>query len=235
MPNRQDPPTVGLTLSSRATEEQARPYRAALEVHGARVVELRPSDGAVEAALHGLLLSGGGDIEPTRLGQERHPNTGNIDVARDEMELRLTREALASGVPVLGICRGVQVLGVALGGTLIQDVPDRVANAVGHSDARHMMMIACGSRLSGILGCGRLEVNSYPHQANDALGEGVRAAARSDDNMIEAIELDGRRFVVGVQWHPERMDDDATQTKLFAAFVAAAGERSRAETRERKT
>jgi gamma-glutamyl-gamma-aminobutyrate hydrolase PuuD len=220
-----------MTVSSRATEEQTRPYRVSLESLGARVVELRVGGEDVPVdALDGMLLSGGGDVEPGRFGQEKHAKTAGIDLERDELELRMVREALADGVPMLGICRGAQVLGVALGGTLAQDVPELSPNALSHADAQHAVTVACGSRVGEILGCERLEVNSCHHQANDSLGDGVRAVAWSDDNVIEAIEVADRPFVVGVQWHPERMSDDR-QSKLFAAFVSAAAERSRARQR----
>ena len=220
-------------MSSRATEEQTRPYRVAVEAHGARVIELHPGgDDAAAEALDGLLLGGGGDVEPRRFGQGRHAKTDRIEADRDDLELRLTGEALAGRVPILGICRGAQVLGVALGGTLTQDVSDLVPNALSHGDARHIVTVACESRIGEILGCGRLEVNSHHHQANEALGSGVRAVARSDDNVIEAVEVEGSPFAIGVQWHPERMDD-GNQSKLFAAFVAAAAERSRARRRQK--
>jgi gamma-glutamyl-gamma-aminobutyrate hydrolase PuuD len=220
-----------MTVSSIATEEQTRPYRAALEAAGARVVELRAGGEAVPAdAPDGLLLSGGGDVEPGRFGQEKHAKTAGIDPERDELELRMARAALADGAPILGICRGAQVLGVALGGTLTQDVPDLMPHALPHADATHVVRIACDSRVGAILGCERLEVNSYHHQANDALGDAARGVAWSDDNVIEAIEALDRPFVIGVQWHPERMSDDR-QSRLFAAFVSAAAEHSRARQR----
>ncbi|MGD0113394.1 MAG: gamma-glutamyl-gamma-aminobutyrate hydrolase family protein [Armatimonadota bacterium] len=231
MRNRSEAPTVGLTASSRATEEQTRPYRAVLESLGARVVELRSGGEDVPVdALDGLLLSGGGDVEPGRFGQAKHTKTASIDLERDQLELRMARAALADGAPILGICRGAQVLGVALGGTLVQDVPELTPNALRHADAKHTVTVACGSRIGAILGCERLEVNSYHHQANDSLGDGVRAVAWSDDNVIEAIEATDGPFAIGVQWHPERMNDDR-QSKLFAAFVSAAAERNRARQR----
>ena len=219
--NRPETPTVGLTVPSSATEEQTRPYRAALEACGARVVELRAGDEAV--ALDGLLLSGGGDVEPGRFGQEKHAKTAGIDPERDELELRMAGAALADGAPILGICRGAQVLGVALGGTLVQDVPDLTPNALPHADAKHGVRLACDSRIGAILGCERLEVNSYHHQANGLLGDAVRAAAWSDDNVIEAIEAADRPFVIGVQWHPEvGALGDERQRRLFEHLIGLA-------------
>jgi putative glutamine amidotransferase len=215
-----------MTVSGRATREQRRAYAAALAEHGARVVEIEAGGLEIEFEdLNGLLLCGGGDVDPTRFGEPRHPKTENVDPARDEFELGRTRAAVKAGVPVFGICRGAQVLGVALGGKLTQDISDLVRKAYKHSDAQHQVTVAPDSLLAQVLGCERLEVNSFHHQANSALGRGVRAAAWSDDSVIEAIEMTGHGFVLGVQWHPERMGD-ARQKKLFAAFVEAAAGRA---------
>lgn len=217
-------PTVGLTVSSRATEKQRSAYRRVLEQQGARVREILSSDSAAGVeALHGLLLSGGGDIHPSCYGRDLHPRTADIDTARDELELRLVREALAAGMPILGICRGAQVLGVALGGTLVQDIPSETPSPQKHSEgACHRVRVAKASRLWGILGCERPEVNSFHHQANDSPGDGARAVAWAEDDVVEAIEANGDGFVIGVQWHPERMcDRDEAQRRLFTAFLAA--------------
>jgi putative glutamine amidotransferase len=216
-----------VTFSSRATPEQRRAYVGALEAQGARVVEVETGVGEPRIeGLDGLLLSGGGDIDPVLFGRARHPKTGNVDAARDEFELCLTREAMASGLPVLGICRGAQVLGVAFGGNLTQDIPDLVPNARQHSDNSHEVRVVVDSLLGRILGSERLEVNSFHHQANGIPGGELRAVAWSDDNVIEAIEAPEPGFVLGVQWHPERMADPI-QARLFAAFAAAAAGRPR--------
>ena len=221
-------PTIGVTFSSRATPELRLAYAGALEAHGAKVVEIEAGAGEPPITdLDGLLLSGGGDIDPVLFGEARHPKTGNVDAARDELELRLTREAAAAGLPVLGICRGVQVLGVAFGGNLVQDIPDLVPNARQHSESTHQVRVLADGLLGRILGSERLEVNSFHHQANAITGGELRAGAWADDNVIEAIEAPGPGFVLGVQWHPERMVADPVQGKLFAAFVAAAAGRSR--------
>ena len=222
------PPSIGVTFSRRATDEQRAEYRRALETRGGKVVELLPGDPeAATEGLDGVLLGGGGDVDPACYGQSRHPESKDIDEGRDELELRLTREALAAGMPVLGICRGAQVLGVALGGSLIQDIPTLVSNPREHSGQPHQVEIASGSRLAGILGCSRAEVNSFHHQANGRLGAWARAVAWSQDSVIEAIEGVESEFVIGVQWHPERMPCEPRQGRLFAAFVAAAAEHAR--------
>jgi putative glutamine amidotransferase len=222
---------VGITGPERVPEE----YCWALARHGARVLALsaQPPGPPLEE-LDGLLLSGGGDVDPVHYGRPRHPRCGEPEAARDEFELRLTRQAVAAGIPVLGICRGAQVLGVALGGTLIQDIPCQRPGALEHNNARHWVRVAEGSRLREILACDRLEVNSFHHQANDCLGEGLQPSAWSEDSVIEAIERDGEGFAMGVQWHPERMSGDPCQERLFAAFLGASQEHGRSRRKGRE-
>jgi gamma-glutamyl-gamma-aminobutyrate hydrolase PuuD len=172
--------------------------------------------------LDGLLLVGGGDVDPVRYGALPHAKTGRVFPARDVAELALLRGALQLGLPILGICRGLQLLNVALGGTLHQHVPDVVGHG-GHSGgegtfARHDVHLRAGSGLARTLNRTTLHVPSLHHQAIDRLGAGLTASAWSDDGLIEAAELDGRPFTVGVQWHPEADEDGA----LFAALVTAA-------------
>lgn len=173
--------------------------------------------------LDGLLLIGGGDVDPTRYGAVPHAMTGRVFPARDTAELTLLRRALDHRLPVLGICRGLQLLNVALGGTLHQHIPDLVRHG-GHAGAegrfaRHGVRIRADGSLARALNRTSLEVPSYHHQAIDRLGAGLRATAWSDDGLIEAAELEDHPFTVGVQWHPEADEDGA----LFAALVAAAG------------
>jgi putative glutamine amidotransferase len=231
-------PTIGVTLPSRAADLKAQRranrlaarYRAAIEVHGVRWIELPPdSPPTVLDGLDGVLLTGGGDIHPSRYGQTPHPKLGHVDHARDQFELLLARGALSRGIPLLGICRGAQVLGVALGGDLVQDIDSDVEDAKKHpaggrgNASHHCIEIAPGSHLSQIMGARRVRVNSSHHQANGRLGSGVRKVAWSEDGVIEAIEREEEGFVLGVQWHPERMWRKAPrQSRLFAAFAAAA-------------
>jgi putative glutamine amidotransferase len=233
-------PTIGITLPSRTPDQRAqrradrsiRQYRRALEAQGARVVELPPDSarGSVNR-LDGLLLTGGGDLDPRHYGRRAHPKTANIDPPRDGLELELSRRGLEREMPMLGICRGAQVLGVALGGELVQDIGSKVANAEQHApregekSVRHWVTAAPGSRLRAILGADRLRVNSSHHQANGRLGAKAQTAAWSPDGVVEGIEGTGSAFVIGVQWHPERMWRRAPrQARLLAAFVAAAQE-----------
>jgi putative glutamine amidotransferase len=224
-------PSPATTLSERRREERnAAAYARALRLAGGCVVELRPGGKVALEELGALLFSGGGDISPRRYDQPPHPAVSRVDEVRDEFELGLAREALEIQIPVLGICRGAQVLGVVAGGDLVQDVPSQHPGALAHATppggavARHWVRLEEGSRLRGIMGGPRVRVNSYHHQANATLGPGMRAVAWCEDGVVEAIEGTGRGFVLGVQWHPERMLRAPRQRRLFAALVAAAGQ-----------
>jgi putative glutamine amidotransferase len=187
------------------------------------------SERDVEAILDrvdGVVVSGGPDIHPCLYGEEEHPQLGPTDIGLDRFEIGFVRRALERDLPLLGICRGAEVLNVARGGTLIQHVD-------GHrqtEEARvttHDVRIEEGSRLAEILGETRAAVNSFHHQAVDKLGGGVRAVAWSDDGVVEGIELAGPDFAIGVQWHAEGLIDEREQCALFSRFAAAA-ERYRA-------
>jgi putative glutamine amidotransferase len=189
----------------------------------------QPVDDAVARAtlarLDGLIVSGGADVDPRRYGQEPHPLTGAPRVDRDDWEDALLRTAIETGLPFLGICRGVQMLNVALGGTLVQHLPD----VVGHDGyqpgaavfGRAPVDIDPGSVLGRTLGelSGPLEVELYHHQSLDAVADGLIVTARSAEGVIEAVELADAPFGVGVQWHPEQ---DAADRRLFAGLVDAA-------------
>ncbi len=230
-------PTIGITLSPRADDRTqqrkaarvTQAYRLPLEILGAKIIELVAGESQPTLdGLDGLLLSGGGDIAPDLYNQPPHPKLGRVERVRDEFELALVPLALAQGIPILGICRGAQVLGVALGGDLIQDIPSQVQSALEHQadgkvPARHILQIAENSLLANITGRKAMLVNSYHHQSNSSLDSGLRPVAWSQDGVIEAIELPGQDFVLGVQWHPERMwRHTPRQAKLFQAFVSAA-------------
>jgi putative glutamine amidotransferase len=179
--------------------------------------------------LDGVLLSGGVDVDPLLYGQPPHARLGRVDRRRDDFELALTREALRRDLPILAICRGQQVLNVATGGTLVQDIPSELKGAVEHdapgqrSRRSHEVVVVAASRLRQILGQDTVSVNSFHHQAIDRLGEGLVVSARSKgDGVIEGVEIPGRRFVVAVQWHPEAFwsEPDSFQT-LFDAHATA--------------
>jgi putative glutamine amidotransferase len=174
-------------------------------------------------ALDGLIFSGGSDLDPSLYGEEAHAETVGIVRERDDFELELMRAALARDVPLLAICRGSQVLNVALGGGLEQHVPDRIA-ADTHKQtagvfAEHDVEVLDGTTLASIVG-GRTDVKSHHHQGYGELGTGLREAARAPDGTVEALEDPTRRFTLGVLWHPEEGEDLA----LFEALVAAATE-----------
>jgi putative glutamine amidotransferase len=208
-------------------------YARSVERAGAVPVLLPPT--APELAsdmldrLDGLVLSGGVDVDPALYGAPRHARLGEVDRARDELELALTRLALQRDLPLLAICRGLQLLNVAAGGTLIQDIPSLVAGAVQHdapgrrTRRAHEVELVPGTRLSEILGPGPLLVNSFHHQAIDRLGRGLRVSARATgDSVVEAVEMDHGSFVVAVQWHPESFWREADSFHaLFAAHVEA--------------
>ncbi len=180
--------------------------------------------------LDGLLLTGGGDIDPALFGQARHPATAGISQNRDRVELALARWALAEEKPTLAICRGIQVMNVAAGGTLIQDIPTQVERPLSHSaDAEtardyhaHSVRVDASSRLAKVLGTTEVGTNSWHHQACQAVGAGLVYTAWSPDGIVEAAEAPGHRFAVGVQWHPEEMfHNRADMLALFRALVEA--------------
>ncbi len=188
---------------------------------------------AVYAQLDGLLLAGGGDIEPRHFSQKPLTRLGGVDRSRDRVELLLTRRAFEDDLPILAICRGVQMLAVALGGTLIQDIPAQIPGALRHDyhhgHARnylgHEIAVERGTRLADILATETTGVNSLHHQSVQSTPPAIRVAARAPDGVIEAIEAPGRRFALGVQWHPEELrDDDPRMARLFTTLVEVAAE-----------
>ena len=217
-------PRVALTLSRSTPLQQPshQRYRDALEAAGADVVPLHPGDPLPEA-LDALCLSGGGDIEASRYGDEDIA-CADVDVDRDSLELDLARTAIERDLPVLGICRGFQVLNVAYGGRLLQDVaghrPEQREGLVEHRD----VTVARGTRLAAAIGSGPLVVNSRHHQAvtRETLGRGLVPTVMVD-GLVEAFEAPDKRWVVGVQWHPERTSEvSAEARRIFAAFVGEA-------------
>ena len=187
---------------------------------------------AIFARLDGLCLPGGGDVDPARYGESPHSVLELVNQERDSTELTLASWALAADLPILGICRGSQLLNVATGGSLYQDIPAQLPYAVHHdfesaglswSQPAHRVRVAAGSQLAEILGTQDLMTNSFHHQAIKQLGDGFKAVAWTDDGIIEGIESLSRRFAVAVQWHPEAMfHSDPFARRIFAAFVAAA-------------
>ncbi|MFI9274504.1 gamma-glutamyl-gamma-aminobutyrate hydrolase family protein [Kitasatospora sp. NPDC052896] len=201
-------------------------YVAAVEAAGGVPVLLPPQttvNGGLLERLDGLLLAGGADIAPDRYGASPHPSNDAPQRKRDAWEFELLRGALDRDLPLLGVCRGMQVLNVALGGDLVQHLPDLLGEGRTHRAGRAQYLdqrvsVRAGTRLAGILGT-TAEVRCYHHQAIGRLGTGLRPAARAGDGTVEAVELPDARFVLGVQWHPEA---DSADPRLFEAFVTAA-------------
>jgi putative glutamine amidotransferase len=184
---------------------------------------------AVCSRIDGLILTGGPDVNPRFYKQEPHQGLQDVDEAQDQMELELTRQALADDKPVLGICRGLQVLNVAMGGTLYQDIQRQVPKACNHAPradrgiVTHKIRIESNTRLLNILQRRNLWVNSKHHQAVNRPAPGLSVCAKATDGIIEALEAPERTFVIAVQWHPEGLwQNDPSARKLFKALVAAA-------------
>jgi putative glutamine amidotransferase len=189
---------------------------------------LDPEDDSPIDGAGGLVLPGGGDIDPELYGRPRHPKTRNVNHRRDRFELTLLRTALERDVPVLAICHGMQLLNVHLGGTLIQHIDDR-SGTLDHDDGypapapRHGLRVKERSTLARCLGATTLGVNSHHHQGIDDVAPGLDEVAWSEDGILEGVVSHGNSWVVGVQWHPEVMAPrHEPQARLFEAFVDAA-------------
>jgi putative glutamine amidotransferase len=180
------------------------------------------------AQLDGLILSGGGDVDPASYGATPIPAVGGVDEVRDRTEMTLARWALDERKPLFGICRGLQLLNVALGGTLYQDVseydealPHRLYPDLPFDLLAHPVEVTPGSLLAQVLGAETVEVNSLHHQACATLAPAVAVAARAPDGMVEALEVPGHPFALAVQWHPEALPESPETAQLFRAFLAA--------------
>lgn len=227
-------PVIGITRCSRLDD-----YVASIEQTGARprVLEVSESPRAVLKEVDGVLLTGGGDVDPVLYGEARHDSVEDAEPGRDEFEIDLARRAMSDDVPLLAICRGAQVLNVAAGGSLVQDIPSAIETDLPHSVSEpknadcHDIAIVRGSRLASALGdrvaatCS-CRVNSRHHQSVGRVGSGLVASATATDGVIEAIEAPSAAFCVGVQWHPENFWQTGEFRPLFDAFVAAARARS---------
>ena len=226
-------PVIGITRCSRLDD-----YVASVEQSGGhpRILEINESPRQLMDQIDGLLLTGGGDIDPVLYREERHPSVEDAEPGRDEFEIDLARRAMQTQLPLLAICRGAQVLNVAAGGTLLQDIPSTIETTLLHSITEpknaiaHDIAIAPGSRLETVLGTavtGRqtCRVNSRHHQSVGRIGESLVASATADDGVVEAIEAPAEEFCVGVQWHPENFWRTGEFRGLFDAFVDSARRR----------
>ncbi len=228
-----NPPVIGLTLSDKSIPQfNTNSYVKAILTAGG-IPKLIPNL-STDADLNefqricdGFLVSGGGDIDPRLYGQQCHPTTLNINPKRDRVELRLVKIALDSDLPILGICRGHQVMNVALGGTLFQDIPTMCSSKIQHQLENvypaHTINVEASTKLHQILDLDSIQVNSRHHQAIKDMPSELRVTARSSDGLIESIEHPERRFFIGVQWHPENLQDYDEHRRIFESFIAAAG------------
>jgi putative glutamine amidotransferase len=235
-------PAIGITTSSTVISIEEEPldirysptmYDEAVWAAGGIPVHLPPlpPEGGEHLVdlVEGLILSGGEDLDPRTYRRPATDGAGQLDRERDDAELGLAQRALSESLPILGVCRGIQVLNVALGGSLVEDLPSsgpqnhRVKH-VPTVGPIHAIVLEPLSRLAAAFGCTHLEVNSAHHQAVETLGEGLVVSARSPDGIVEGVELDrDGTWVVGVQWHPEAMQAaDGLQRRLFRALVAQA-------------
>lgn len=237
-------PLIGITTYGRGEDGRYRlpaAYVEAVRRAGGVAVLLPPGDAEVEelvARLDGFVLAGGGDVAPSLYGGEAHPEVARVDPERDAFEIALVRAAVALEIPALSICRGCQVLNVALGGTLHPHLPDVVGEKLAHRESspdgeeRHAVDVEPGSRLAAVMEAMRPVPVSSHHQAPAEVPAPLRVVARAEDGAIEAIEMPAHPWMIGVQWHPElSAAGDPSQQRLFDSLVAAARDRCRRQGR----
>jgi putative glutamine amidotransferase len=229
--------TTGRTTSSRGVPLNSLPeaYLQAVSQAGGTPVMIPLGLGGEQLAqvlrrLDGLVFSGGGDVDPQLYGAESIPELEGVDPDRDRLEVALVEEAIKARLPFLGICRGIQIINVALGGTLYTHIADQLPGALDHEllpgeprdSLTHAVVVDSNSRLAEILGRDQVQVNSIHHQGVCRLAPGLRATAHAPDGLVEAFEITGHPFGLAVQWHPEWLTAHAPMQALFKALVDAA-------------
>ena len=235
-------PVIGIPCFAFVRADTQRPiyasnqaYVQAIERAGGAPVLIPPMSSAdalvtIRSQLDGLLLAGGSDVDPTLYGEDAIPECKSLDPERDRLELELAQWALQRRLPTFGICRGMQVLNVAAGGSLYQDIAtqlrgglDHLAEGKARSHIAHDIRLDPSSTIAGILGSDRIDVNSFHHQSVKRLGQGFSVVAVAQDGVVEAMETADAPFLVAVQYHPEELErHDPGSQRLFQAFVAAA-------------
>lgn len=227
-------PLIGITTYGRNADNHftlPAEYVDSVRRAGGQVVLLPPGDSALLTLLDGVILAGGGDIDPARYNGQRHEAVERVDPERDAMELDLAHQLTDDTRPVLCVCRGMQVLNVALGGTLIEHLPAVVGEQVSHrtdlpGPIPHEVLVAPESWLASLMGQTVVSPPSWHHQALKQVAPGLTVVARAPDGTIEAVEMPDHPWLVAVQWHPElSAATDVSQQRLFDAFVEAAHQR----------
>ena len=201
-------------------------FQRALAAAGAKIRWIGPEEISAVTQCHGLLIPGGDDVDPKLYGQEKSEKCGPKNPLRDQLDPALLKAFLPTGKPIIGICRGMQMLNVHLGGTLHQDIKDLQKlchqGSVWKARPSHGVFVEADSKLRKILSKDRLAVNSIHHQAVDVLGRGLKVVARSEDGIPEAVELEGHPFCLAVQWHPEILFRKCPESRaILQAFVDA--------------
>jgi putative glutamine amidotransferase len=233
-------PLIGLT-TSRVNNSKGFPHLMVMEAYSHAVSQAGAAPimiplgvppetlQAILGRLDGVLFTGGGDIRPLVYGSQDHHKVCEIDDDRDQLELDLFRLLMAAGKPFLGICRGIQLINVALGGTLYEDILDQRPGVLKHDQSRnarnylaHAVELTEASQLSCILGASQVKVNSLHHQGIRELAPGLKVSAYAPDGLVEAFEIPGYSFGMAVQWHPEWLQEHPPMRNLFQAFVQAA-------------
>ncbi len=220
-----DRPKIGITVHPRRGLEYYVPYRRAVVAAGAEPLDLVPGTAALPD-VDGLLLPGGWDVDPSFYGERRDDKVGQTDMELDKTELAMFHQAREREIPVLGICRGQQVINVAMGGSLVQHLEGHEVSAHGRSHLAHSIEVDPSSELGRAAGTHKIRVNSFHHQAIRTLAQGLQQTAHGDDGTVEGVESDDG-LIVAVQCHPEELTTDLPWARtLFERFVARARGRS---------